>query len=917
MDELYFEEGYVEVGYFAKTLIGAASLASSSSVSFDGDIADTSGYYIPDYIDVGYYENGVIVTGSGTLSSSASFTVTATKVIQGTATITDAFSSTMTVNAIRFVDSLMEIVSTFTSTANKTVDPGATLENIANLNAQADKVFGFAAAAAAEFTLTADVFNVQLADSNMSSDFALSANAISYIRKSNLPSSTTGRPWATSYISQNIATEEAPAFDAVTKKFGSHSLRFHQDDGGVNPTQNSYVKYYSNGDVARMPQLGQALHIEFWVRNTGQFIDAREGNTSRWRINSSNFSIIGGPTIGISLTAGQFNHVVIKAQPSNIKIYVNGSLAGSSTQSFPADGIDNIVFGDDDLYSTNFTDGFFYLDEFRIIRGLIDDVDADVGYTIAASSITEPTQEFDSTANTKILLHWNNSYVDDLYGVQVASSSLASQFNQVTAANQQVLSNAGLASEFTIITTSAIIRIANATINSEFTQSITPNYLRPGEAVLSSSFAVTAEPSIIKTSAVSLSSEFAQTSTAAKTVDPDIEFAALASQLTAVAKIGDFLIAADVIASLSADVNAVFVESATLNSEFTQTANAIKSVTGQGSFASEFTATTDSVKTVNIISTQTATANINVDAVKNTSGVIALNATADLSADPAGTIIRIVGDLSSEATLAVSVIRIQQGNAQLTDEFQLSAAPIAAIVGSADLSCETALNVDTDRFRDADIEMPAVASQLAAAVKIGDFFINADVQATLTIDATILAAGSVAIESIATTSTVAQKITDINSNQTATATLSAEGTSNIVGEGTLITVANLTADSAIIATISAAFNSSFAQISQAVKNAQGISAQSATTQQITVADRTRNYNSNLNSQFAIVAGAGIIVSASANLPSITSSLIFARELRIDQYVYLIPSESRTHSIQRETRSHTIRYETRTHAIEGT
>jgi len=77
VDQTYFEDGYVVTGFFTYTANAVVEINSAFSPSFTVDIADSTGYYIPDYIAEGYVTGGIVREASAVLESafSPSFTV--------------------------------------------------------------------------------------------------------------------------------------------------------------------------------------------------------------------------------------------------------------------------------------------------------------------------------------------------------------------------------------------------------------------------------------------------------------------------------------------------------------------------------------------------------------------------------------------------------------------------------------------------------------------------------------------------------------------------------------------------------------------------------------------------------------------------------------------------------------------------
>ena len=78
--------------------------------------------------------------------------------------------------------------------------------------------------------------------------------------------------------------------------------------------------------------------------------------------------------------------------------------------------------------------------------------------------------------------------------------------------------------------------------------------------------------------------------------------------------------------------------------------------------------------------------------------------------------------------------------------------------------------------------------------------------------------------------------------------------------------------------------------------------------------RIRTTASAINSNFTQTSNAGRSVSAQINIQSAMQFIAAVREIRLDNIVYVIPSETRVYVIKGETRIHSIREETRIYTI---
>ena len=164
-DQFYIADGYVTDDYFGYIAEAEVNLSGAFSPSFTVDIADDTGYYIPDYIADGYIEG--VIEASATLSSSATFSaqggllqsadstqnveftqsVSVTKIhSSAVADLDGALSATLTATAFKNHTAILDVAFTQISDVNLTADIDETLSNLINLSLQGDKFAGFESA---------------------------------------------------------------------------------------------------------------------------------------------------------------------------------------------------------------------------------------------------------------------------------------------------------------------------------------------------------------------------------------------------------------------------------------------------------------------------------------------------------------------------------------------------------------------------------------------------------------------------------------------------------------------------------------------------------------------------------------------------------------------------------------------------
>jgi hypothetical protein len=139
----------------------------------------------------------------------------------------------------------------------------------------------------------------------------------------------------------------------------------------------------------------------------------------------------------------------------------------------------------------------------------------------------------------------------DVQRVQQASSDLNSEFTQSTDIERFRTTAVDLSSESTQVADIIRIRYASGDLNSEFTQVADSIRIQQGHADISAAFEQTTTAARTRNLESAQSTQADITINAAKTVDVEIATEAIATQLTAAAKIGDFLIDCSVTASIS------------------------------------------------------------------------------------------------------------------------------------------------------------------------------------------------------------------------------------------------------------------------------------------------------------------------------------------------------------------------------
>jgi hypothetical protein len=176
VDQLYFESGYLVDGYYTVVREAASALPVTMSFAAQGDIADATGYYIPDYIAVGYIA-GAIKQAEAQLSSTFTQTVMITH-IQGVALF--AFS-----NAAIAVQ--VQRIRSTNITVSSVFDIATNVQRIGQGDCDVDAVFSaiinglrsrdFNLETQAAFSFAASVDKLKLAQAELSVACSISVTA--------------------------------------------------------------------------------------------------------------------------------------------------------------------------------------------------------------------------------------------------------------------------------------------------------------------------------------------------------------------------------------------------------------------------------------------------------------------------------------------------------------------------------------------------------------------------------------------------------------------------------------------------------------------------------------------------------------------------------------------------------------------
>jgi hypothetical protein len=176
MDQLYFESGYLEEGYFGIIRIAEGAFSIDISLSATVDIANTNNYFISDYIEEDYFQ-APVKQGEATITSTFNKTITVNKILQLSSEITSAFTPTLIVSALLNHTAILDSVVNMNTTAIKTTTAQSTLDHMVTLSLQGDRQAVLAATTlSSEFTQSTQINSIKSSNSDLNSAFTINVD---------------------------------------------------------------------------------------------------------------------------------------------------------------------------------------------------------------------------------------------------------------------------------------------------------------------------------------------------------------------------------------------------------------------------------------------------------------------------------------------------------------------------------------------------------------------------------------------------------------------------------------------------------------------------------------------------------------------------------------------------------------------
>lgn len=549
-DQYYIEEGYIEQAYFERIVVSdAISLSGAFTPTATVDIADDTGYFIPDYIAEGYI--GVAITeADAAISATATIAVSATRIQEGNASLdiaasastdgaavrdadsdltvtatesstvgvikqgnialTGAFSPTISAVAILRPDVFLESSVSFEATAVKTTSNEVILSYLASLDAQADRTRGYDSALSASFGNSTTANITKTTSSTLSSQSTLSVTALK-LKPGEIPLSATaslsidGKALCERPLAPEIDNANYSTFGALGPKFGTYGAVVTKTNNLEyivcrDAMPDNSTEWFAEGWIAKSSATQEStffslMYDEDKTVNDKEIFFFGDVNGDRASITVRNDTTVSNEidTVDNAVT-DQWQHFVFGWQPgSGAKLWLDGSLLLTeddiTSVTVRTNKFGRLLFGRK-YQGDTVTDNSTWIDEFRIVKGT--NVLNKYGYDWTNSSITVPTSAFTDTVDTKILLHFENSGEDDfIAGLAQASISATATLAVDVLRIQPGASS--VSSAFTLSASGELIIEGNATLDSAATVDATIGSIKQFEAALTGAFS----PSIV------------------------------------------------------------------------------------------------------------------------------------------------------------------------------------------------------------------------------------------------------------------------------------------------------------------------------------------------------------------------------------------------------------------------------------
>lgn len=598
---------YIELGYYNPEEYYTYEASAESALSNEATMSVTV---------------GVIKNADSAVNSEFTQTAQAVKLVEGNINLNCEFTQTATISAFEGSDMFAFTEAQIAVQVDRIRDTNIEVSDVFSIATDVVRYRDIASDSVSESTITIGNQRILNFQSAVQGAFSISADVIRFRRSPvalsstvSLQSSLTGTANARVGFARSpktITVNGTVTRNTTIKKFGDSSAQFAAT--GVNYltiTPFSDLNRGTTGDFT----------IEGWFYHTarGSFFEFRneQGNDGFYIYTTGTGIILfhrGTSLINVSgvLPQNQWNHIALSRQGSDLRLFANGTQAGSTYTT--------VV----NFNPVRFEIGRRY-DSVDPLRGYADEIRVSSSARYL-NNFTPSTSAFTNDANTLFLSHFDQSpFADD-----AGTSTTLSQFTMFIVSGDVESGSAGLESAFTINISAGVRKLAQSTqtvqsqiaidavksveasvsLSSEFQQSSTVAVNRNIEAALTSSSSLSTDFTRLRFADSNVESD----SNLNSTVEKIIQLASDAGSLfdvgvSAVATINSFAIL-----DSSTQLNAVVQANINAGSNISAASNlqsAIeKIITAESSVNSEFSQTTDVIKFKNVVVSMVANAAI-------------------------------------------------------------------------------------------------------------------------------------------------------------------------------------------------------------------------------------------------------------------------------------------------------------------
>lgn len=532
----------------------------------------------------------------------------------------------------------------------------------------------------------------------------------------------------------------------------------------------------------------------------------------------------------------------------------------------------------------------------------IDSLDYQFGVTAdqtLPTTITVPTGERTTpTQYSKLLMNFNGEVFDASgVGIKTFNAALSSQATVSALAGKSVVANASITSSATVSAQINKLQQASSSLSAQGFVVAAISRLRPGIEFVDVVASLSAGLVKQQQASAGLNSQFSVSADVVKTFGP---VTANLNSSASTSINGNLINAGSATLSVQgfvlAAVGRIRPEVADLTTTATMTINAQKVVVSSGAFTSQFIQTVDVTKVFGPITAGlTATTSLTAQARSIPSGAVEMSASASLTANNTRTRVSAVS-VSSTATVSAQGRLTRRLASTISSQFNLTAS--------------------ITRTKQFAANLPVIASELTAVSKIGRTLIHCSVVSQINVNARITS-GSIISANSTTTLTARVGVTKRTSIvMTSTSLMVTEGDAGIIGQANLTAQSTLTATSRQVKVARATITcqASVVATGRVIRSAIILQASSGT---MTVnARRLRTVESNPGAQFTLVGQITKVVGFRAQLQCQGFLLSTGKVINLEaSATWIVPQETRSWNIPYEVRDYTIAYENRLHFIQ--